>query len=47
MIHVPSLNESAEDISLLVNRFLEDIAEDYGQAKKTIDNKAMDALAKL
>jgi len=44
VIHVPSLNERAEDISLLVNRFLEDIAEDYGQAKKTIDNKAMDAL---
>jgi transcriptional regulator with GAF, ATPase, and Fis domain len=44
VIHVPSLNVRAEDISLLVNRFLEDIAEDYGQAKKTIDNKAMDAL---
>lgn len=44
VIHVPSLNERAEDIPLLVDRFLEDIAEDYGQAKKAIDKKAMDAL---
>lgn len=44
VIHVPSLNERAEDIPLLVNRFLEDIAEDYGQVKKIIDKKAMDAL---
>jgi DNA-binding NtrC family response regulator len=29
---------------LLVDRFLEDIAEDYGQAKKAIDKKAMEAL---
>jgi transcriptional regulator with GAF, ATPase, and Fis domain len=45
VIHVPSLNERAEDIPLLVDRFLEDIAEEYGQAKKSIDKKAMDALA--
>ena len=44
LIHVPSLNERRDDIPLLVNRFLEDIAEEYGQAKKTIDQKAMDAL---
>ena len=44
LIHVPSLNERRDDIPLLVNRFLEDIAEEYGQAKKTIDEKAMDAL---
>jgi two-component system nitrogen regulation response regulator NtrX len=44
VIHVPSLNERSDDIPLLVNRFLEDIAEDYGQAKKTIDKKAMEAL---
>lgn len=44
LIHVPSLNERKEDIPLLVNKFLQDIAEDYGQAKKDIDAKAMDAL---
>src|SRR4051812_46398287 len=44
LIHVPSLNERRDDIPLLVDRFLEDIAEEYGQAKKTIDPKAIDAL---
>jgi len=44
LIHVPSLNERREDIPLLVNKFLVDIAEDYGQAKKEIDQKALDAL---
>lgn len=44
LIHVPSLNERKEDIPLLVDRFLQDIAEDYGQAKKEIDNKAIEAL---
>jgi DNA-binding NtrC family response regulator len=31
---------------LLINKFLEDIAEEYGQAKKEIDKKAVDALEK-
>src|SRR5215204_2302722 len=44
LIHVPSLNERREDIPLLINKFLEDIAEDYGQAKKEIDKKAVEAL---
>jgi two-component system nitrogen regulation response regulator NtrX len=44
LIHVPSLNERKEDIPLLIDKFLEDIAEDYGQAKKEIDNKAVEAL---
>ena len=44
LIHVPSLNERKEDIPLLVSKFLEDIAEDYGQAKKDIDKKAMESL---
>ncbi len=35
-IHVPSLNERIEDIPLLVERFLEDIAQEYGEAKKQI-----------
>ncbi|MBV9963581.1 MAG: sigma-54-dependent Fis family transcriptional regulator [Parafilimonas sp.] len=44
LIHVPSLNERKEDIPLLIDKFLEDIAEDYGQAKKEIDKRAVDAL---
>jgi two-component system, NtrC family, nitrogen regulation response regulator NtrX len=44
LIHVPSLNERREDIPLLVDKFLNDIAEDYGQARKAIDKKALDAL---
>jgi two-component system nitrogen regulation response regulator NtrX len=44
LIHVPSLNDRKEDIPLLVDKFLTDIAEDYGQAKKAIDKKAMAAL---
>lgn len=44
LIHVPSLNERKEDIPLLIETFLEDIAEDYGQAKKLIDKKAIEAL---
>lgn len=46
LIHVPSLNDRREDIPLLVDKFLNDIAEDYGQAKKTIDGKAVEALKK-
>jgi DNA-binding NtrC family response regulator len=44
LIHVPSLNDRREDIPLLVDKFLGDIAEEYGQAKKSIDKKAMTAL---
>jgi transcriptional regulator with GAF, ATPase, and Fis domain len=44
LIHVPSLNERREDIPLLVDKFLEDIAEDYGQVKKEFDKKALEAL---
>jgi two-component system nitrogen regulation response regulator NtrX len=44
LIHVPSLNERRDDIPLLVDKFLTDIADEYGQAKKTIDKKALDAL---
>lgn len=44
LIHVPSLNERREDIPLLVDKFLEDIAEEYGQARKSIDRKGLEAL---
>lgn len=44
LIHVPSLNERRDDIPLLVERFLEDIAADYGQPVKLIDASAIDLL---
>ena len=46
LIHVPSLNERVSDIPLLVEKFLSDIAEEYGQTKKSIHKKAMEALQK-
>ncbi len=46
LIHVPSLNQRKEDIPLLVDRFLSDIAEEYGQAKKSMNKKAMEELLK-
>jgi len=44
LIHVPSLNERKDDIPLLVDRFLEDICNDYGTAKKAIAEDAIKAL---
>jgi two-component system nitrogen regulation response regulator NtrX len=44
IIHVPSLNERRDDVPLLVDYFLDIIATEYGQPKKGIDPKAMDAL---
>ena len=44
LIHVPSLNERKEDIPLLVEKFLEDICDDYGIAKKPISDDATKAL---
>ena len=44
IIHVPSLNNRREDVPLLVEYFLDIIAGEYGQPKKSIDKKAMDAL---
>jgi DNA-binding NtrC family response regulator len=44
IIHVPSLNERHEDIPALVNHFLELIAAEYGQPKKDVAPKAMEAL---
>ena len=46
ILHVPSLNDRISDIPLLTDRFLEDIATDYGQPKKSIDKKAIDLLQK-
>ena len=44
IIHVPSLNERRDDIPLLVDHFLDQIATEYGQPRKGIEKKAMDAL---
>ena len=45
IIHVPSLNERREDIPLLIDYYLEMIAEEYGQSKKSIDKDALELLS--
>ena len=44
IIHVPSLNERRDDVPSLVEHFLDIVASDYGQPKKAVDEKAMEAL---
>ncbi|HEX8060897.1 MAG TPA: sigma-54 dependent transcriptional regulator [Cyclobacteriaceae bacterium] len=44
IIKVPALKDRAEDIPLLTEKFLGDIAEEYGAKKKSIDKKALDEL---
>lgn len=46
LVKVPPLNKRAEDIPLLVDKFLGDIAGEYGTAKKDIDDKAINQLKK-
>ncbi len=46
ILHVPSLNQRTSDIPILVERFLQDIASDYGQPRKSIDKKAIELLQK-
>jgi two-component system, NtrC family, nitrogen regulation response regulator NtrX len=41
VIKVPSLNDRKEDIPLLAEKFLEDIADEYGEKKKTFNTKAL------
>jgi two-component system, NtrC family, nitrogen regulation response regulator NtrX len=45
IIHVPSLNERREDIPLLIDYYLEMIADEYGQSKKNIDQDALELLS--
>jgi two-component system, NtrC family, nitrogen regulation response regulator NtrX len=44
VIKVPALSDRKEDIPLLTDRFLDDIAEEYGARKKIIHPNAMNAL---
>ena len=46
LIQVPPLAERSEDIPLLVDKFLSDIAAEYGSAKKKIADKAIKELQK-
>jgi two-component system, NtrC family, nitrogen regulation response regulator NtrX len=46
IIHVPSLNDRRDDIPLLIDKFLEDICQDYGTAKKSIEPEAVAELKK-
>lgn len=47
LIHVPPLNERREDIPDLVTKFLNDIANDYGNKPKAIASDAMEYLQGL
>ncbi|WP_333820389.1 sigma-54-dependent transcriptional regulator [Ohtaekwangia sp.] len=44
VIKVPALNDRKEDIPLLAEKFLQDIADEYGARKKTINAKAITQL---
>jgi DNA-binding NtrC family response regulator len=44
MINVPSLNERIDDIPLLVNHFLKNIASEQGTSPKKIDDEALNVL---
>ena len=47
VIQVPPLKERTDDIPLLVDKFLQDIANEYGTSKKTIAKGGLSALQKL
>ncbi len=44
LIHNPSLNDRKDDIPILIEHFLEDIATEYRQSTKSINKKAIEAL---
>ena len=46
LIKVPPLRDRSDDIKLLVNKFLTDIANEYGSKVKQIDEKAVALLSK-
>jgi two-component system, NtrC family, nitrogen regulation response regulator NtrX len=46
-IHVPSLAQRPDDIPLLVEKFLADVADEYGQSSKEVEQDAMKYLQSL
>ena len=46
VIKVPALNERRDDIPMLTEKFLEDIAEEQGAKKKEVSAEALEALKK-
>ncbi len=46
VIKVPALHDRTEDISLLVDKFLSDIAQEYGSKKKSMSKEAVELLKK-
>ncbi|MFB6257243.1 MAG: sigma-54-dependent transcriptional regulator [Flavobacteriales bacterium] len=44
LIHVPSLRERKDDISILAEHFLDTLCEEHGMPRKKIDEKAVKAL---
>ena len=46
IVKVPPLRERTEDVPLLVDKFLGDIAEEYGAKRKTVEDKAVALLQK-
>ena len=47
LIHVPPLKDRKEDIPLLLDKFLEDIAQENGSAKKKVSKEAVARLQEL
>jgi two-component system, NtrC family, nitrogen regulation response regulator NtrX len=46
-IHVPALSQRPTDVPLLVEKFLDDVANEYGQPAKTVEEDAMNFLKGL
>ena len=46
-IHVPALAQRPDDVPLLVEKFLGDVADEYGQASKEVEPEAMKYLQAL
>ncbi|MEA5404713.1 MULTISPECIES: sigma-54-dependent transcriptional regulator [Arcicella] len=46
-IYVPPLKQRPDDIPLLVDKFLDDVANEYGQSSKQIEKEAMEYLQTL
>ena len=47
LIHVPSLNDRIDDVSMLANHFIKLICSDQGIPTKSFDDKAIEALKKI